>query len=167
MARVNFVSLVLFIALICHASFSDGCSRKLLSVEKREIDSISFKESQNPPSLANAMVATDQERAFSVHLTNIDRISQSVPSPVCNVAIISLVEARKLSTVSLEKREIPSLKSSFLLNAFIKGLTPPAPNDEDYATMANYNQRLFSVDLSGTDQIRILEESVPSPGIGH
>ncbi|TXG66712.1 hypothetical protein EZV62_007987 [Acer yangbiense] len=81
MARVNFVSLVLFIALICHASFSDGCSRKLLSVEKREVASISFEESPNPPSLANAMAATDQERVFSVHLTNIDRILQSFPSP--------------------------------------------------------------------------------------
>ncbi|KAK2638724.1 hypothetical protein Ddye_026519 [Dipteronia dyeriana] len=153
MARVHFVSLVFFIALICHASFSDGCSRKLL--EKREVTSITFKESPN------------QERVFSVHLTNTDRILQSIPSPVCNVAIISLVEARKLSTISLEKREIPSPKSSFLLRTFIKGLSPPAPSDEDYATMGNYNQRLFSVDLARTDQIRILEESVPSPGIGH
>ncbi|KAK3198621.1 hypothetical protein Dsin_022036 [Dipteronia sinensis] len=91
-----------------------GCSRKLLSVEKKEVASISFKESPN------------QERVFSVHLTNIDRILQSIPSP---------------------------------------GPTPPAPSDEDYATMANYNQRLFSVDLVGTDRIRILEESVPSPAM--
>ncbi|KAK0602645.1 hypothetical protein LWI29_035638 [Acer saccharum] len=60
---------------------ADGCSRKLLSVEKRGVASISFEESPNPPSLANAMAATDQERVFSVHLTNIDRILQSFPSP--------------------------------------------------------------------------------------
>ncbi|KAK2638725.1 hypothetical protein Ddye_026520 [Dipteronia dyeriana] len=82
MERVNFVSLVLFIALICHASFSDGCSRKFLNVEKREVASISFKESPNPPSLANAVAATDPaQRVFSVPLTNIGRILRSVPSP--------------------------------------------------------------------------------------
>ncbi|KAL5736574.1 hypothetical protein ACOSP7_031041 [Xanthoceras sorbifolium] len=85
---------------------------------------------------------------------------------VCNVAI-SLVEARKLS--SLEKiRETPSLKSSFIISAFIKDLTvtPPAPSDEEGYAMPSNNERLFSIDVAGTTH-RILEESVPSPGIGH
>ncbi|KAH7544001.1 hypothetical protein ACOSP7_031040 [Xanthoceras sorbifolium] len=85
MARL--VCVMFFIALIIHASFSEGCSRKLLSVKKREVaSSLNPPESSsNPPSLSTgkgyAMAATDQERLVAAHLSNIDRSLQSVPSP--------------------------------------------------------------------------------------
>ncbi|KAJ0102255.1 hypothetical protein Patl1_04876 [Pistacia atlantica] len=81
MARSNPVLLAVFFALICIFAPSIE-ARKLLNMEKREVVP-SMKDSLVLGALpeGHAMDSDEHERLFVRHLTEIDRILQSVPSP--------------------------------------------------------------------------------------
>lgn len=72
-------------------------------------------------------------------------------------------EARKLSGLEKQGDQLPSLKNSFSLSSFGKGPAVSPAGNKVHAM--NNNEKLF---VSYQRKInRILEESVPSPGIGH
>lgn len=77
------------------------------------------------------------------------------------VCFVPILEARKLR--SMQKKEVPSLESTLILNALPKGPSPPSsPSDKGHAMLMN--PKLFEIHLARIDR---LLQSVPSPGAGH
>lgn len=73
------------------------------------------------------------------------------------------MEARKL--LSMEKKEVPYLKNSLVRSVLSKG--PSSLSEKEHANSMAATERLFISHTAGKNIDRILQSSVPSPGIGH
>ena len=79
-------------------------------------------------------------------------------------------EARKMP--SLKKGEVSSMEESLELASFLPKVPKPASSssssdDEGHARVVNINGRFFTLHLLSINDHRILEEAIPSPGVGH
>ena len=93
--------------------------------------------------------------------------SPSVPLTFILVLVLSVsaLDARKLLSMEKEGR-VSSMVQSLILASLPKGSTPPSsPSDKGHAAI-NINGRLFHILIPRIED-RMLEESVPSPGVGH
>ncbi|EOY13417.1 Uncharacterized protein TCM_031988 [Theobroma cacao] len=89
MTRLSIVLLIFLLSFICQEPPSSE-ARKLLNIQEKEVlsvknnfvSSIEHREPTPAVSLSSqGHEMVEKERLFTLHLANIDRILQSVPSP--------------------------------------------------------------------------------------